>query len=466
MQPHRTWAQMKPTKLLPLLLFWALPAHAVIPPADAQWSVNEQGRSGDTCFFEHVNDTLEDCTNTIGVDTSNAIDGINFDGDNDYVEVGSLPTGLASDFIDGDYTLAVRVEPDDSTISGFQHIFGVFAAGTDDARYQIYKSEFSGSGGYVAAHNDNGGSTDAFIESSDNGTDEAVVVLRRDGNEFSLWIDGTEVDTDTVAVGTHGLSWNRFGFGARTDGNLTTSPRYFDGTILWAAAWDTALTDSEIQELDDSAMPFPTSSGESLDDDTPAVGTTFTLTTISAPGGTLTTAEITIDTEVDTTSCEAGATTTTCDVFLDPEKFSIAGDLNNMQLEVAGTIRVRDDSLNWTTPTAITIDIPSNGAIVDLNCTAGSDCETGSEAESPMGVGDDCAIIPVSALSVVALTEDCQPYFSAGSGRYYVLQFDESANRYLQINDFTFDEGGPGPGPSVGSTAGQDIRYSPKRGLR
>lgn len=115
------------------------------------------------------------------------------------------------------------------------------------------------------------------------------------------------------------------------------------------------------------------------------------------------------------------------------------------------------------TTDTLTINVPTGGDLVQLACTAEVDCDTGSEAEAPMTTNDDCAVVPDGALGLVSLTTHCQPYFDASSGTYYVLQWDESANSWLEQNTINMSIPAAVDGGVVYSPTNRATVYPPVR---
>lgn len=168
----------------------------------------------------------------------------------------------------------------------------------------------------------------------------------------------------------------------------------------------------------------------SLDDATPEAGATVVGTLSQAlAGGNPTKVVFGSGDEV---TCDS-ATATSCTFTLTLSQFSNLGTLNNTQWGVAGTVKASDGT-NETSTTPITIGVPAAGSMVNLACTAGTNCDAGSEAVSPMTTNDDCAVVVNSGSALSSLTTHCQPLFAGPSSNYTVYQFDESATAWLEQN--------------------------------
>lgn len=165
-----------------------------------------------------------------------------------------------------------------------------------------------------------------------------------------------------------------------------------------------------------------------LSDATPDIDTTVTATLSGAfgAGGNPTTATLSTG---DTVACSS-ATSTTCQFPLNYSALVASGDLGATKLQTALTITVTNGT-ETSQSTAINIQVPASGyAIVDLTCTAGTDCTADSEAIPPMIAGDDCAIKVLSG-TLDQLSTHCAPVFLTSSFSYIVARFDESAVAWL-----------------------------------
>ncbi len=212
-----------------------------------QWDVNTRGRT-DNSFREWVNGVTEILSGGTSLDTSGAYDGINFNGTTGYCRA-ALPAGLSTTFADVDYTIAVRCKLD-TTNPTWQAIFGAFASASNAIRVGLLTEDANGDGlgGHVSA------GASVYLDGAtqiDDGA-EHVLVQRRVGNVFSLWVDGIKINEQTVAAGTIG-ALNRISFGINDD----ATPEWpFDGTDKWAAIWDDDKSDADIGLLDNSENPF------------------------------------------------------------------------------------------------------------------------------------------------------------------------------------------------------------------
>ena len=213
----------------------------------AQWDVNTRGRTDNT-FREWVNGVTETLSGGTSLDTSGTYDGINFNGTTGYCRA-AIPVGLSATFADSDYTMAARLKLDTINPS-WQGVFGAFASASNAIRVGILTEDANGDG--LGAHASAG--TSVYLDGATQVDDAAehVIVQKRVGNVFSLWIDGTKINEQTVAASTIG-ALNRISFGVNDD---ATPEWYFDGTVKWAAIWSGGLLDAEIAALDDTENPF------------------------------------------------------------------------------------------------------------------------------------------------------------------------------------------------------------------
>ena len=211
-----------------------------------QWDINTRGRT-DNDFYEHINGTVESSTGTT-LDTSRGYAAMSYD-TNDYT-ISSFPASLAANFADNNFTIAVRFQQDD-TAGGTQSL--VFAADASDTGTRT--------GTYLDTSADRpyaqkvGAGTDLYFgDLTGVGTAEQVLVFRREGpTNHDLWLDDTEVETNTSTTpGNHGSVYDQIVFGKY--GALNTF--YLQGDIIWVGIWDRALTDAEIQLLNDDTNPF------------------------------------------------------------------------------------------------------------------------------------------------------------------------------------------------------------------
>lgn len=165
-----------------------------------------------------------------------------------------------------------------------------------------------------------------------------------------------------------------------------------------------------------------------LSDATPDIDTTVTATLSGAFGAGGNPTLVTFASG-DTVACSS-ATSTTCDFPLNYSALVASGDLGTTQAATATTLTVTNGT-ETSQSTAVNIQIPASGyAIVDLTCTAGTDCSDDSEAIVPMIAGDDCAI-KVNTGSLNQLSTECAPVFNGGAFSYTVARYDESATAWL-----------------------------------
>jgi len=351
---------MKPTNkrlalLLPFLLALPGPVCAAIPTPDAQWDVNTRGRSDDD-FYEHINGTAETTSGTPSVNTDSTYDGINFSGD-DVTTISSLPTGIATGFGDSDYTLAVRVKLTTANLTNYQQIFGAYDSTAGSNRLHVLTQ--TNTNNVLGAQATDG--TDVYLNSSFDLDDSAehVLVIRRNATDLSLWVDGTEVTTDTTTPGT--ATWTGFTIGGPWSG-ADSYIINLEGVVYWAAVWESALSDSQVQELDDDDNPW---AGPSLtpDDATPDYdqSVVFTLSEALA-GGNPTALEFA---NGDSISCDS-ATSTTCTVSFAKADFLASADLVNTRIATSQTINLTDGT-NDSSTTTITFNSPDNGTSEHFN---------------------------------------------------------------------------------------------------
>lgn len=221
-----------------------------------QWDVNTRGRS-DNMLYDHVNSNLETATNgSTLVAGGLERDGVNFNGSSQYVARNPLPTNISGSITNDEFTMAVRVKPDNPPPAGFCHVFALLDGGNGN-RADILLHGWSGR--YYAS-NAIGTTTSCYMDSGNddaiaNFTAPDVVIFRRMGNHYELWKDGQCISVRDVDIGT-APTFNRLSFAARADGDIGSNAWYYDGTIYWAAIWDRAVTDAEIQFLTTYENPF------------------------------------------------------------------------------------------------------------------------------------------------------------------------------------------------------------------
>jgi hypothetical protein len=67
------------------------------------------------------------------------------------------------------------------------------------------------------------------------------IAIKYKQNDFSLWVNGIELETDTNGITPIGLS--------KLNINGATSPSAFKGNVKDVKIYNTALTDQELQAL-------------------------------------------------------------------------------------------------------------------------------------------------------------------------------------------------------------------------
>lgn len=385
-------------------------ASAAIPTPSAQWDVNVDGRTDDD-LYERVNGTVESSTGAPAVDTAGTYDSLDYNGTNEYTNITTFPAGLSSTFVDSDYTIAVRFKIGNASPTDFESIFGVFKSGDGNDRIHIVLN--TSTGAILGAHAGGTGGSSIFLSSGQTRTtsQEVVVVQRCDATDCSLWVDGTEYDTDSSTRPTMG-AYDIVGFAARLDGDLGSQPWYYEGHIYWAAVWEEALSDSEIQELDDAENPFVSSAPTAtIDDDTPAVGQEVTVTLSEAlAGGNPTKAVFDSGDEITCTS----ATSTTCTFTFDRDYFVASGTLDNTPLGAA-TVLLEDGSANQSLTDSITISGTSgvHFGVTSIACDSDDTpqvCDAGTLIQSPIEQGDQALSTIVAGCSWSDLTTHVVPY--------------------------------------------------------
>lgn len=196
-----------------------------------------------------------------------------------------------------------------------------------------------------------------------------------------------------------------------------------------------------------------------LSDATPTLDTTVTATLSAAFGAGGNATKIILSTG-DEATCTS--TSTTCDFTLARAQMSNTGSLNNTNVETAYTLTVTNGT-ETSQSTAVNIQIPATALKETLGCTAGTNCQTGSEAQSPMASGDTIMVNVNNGDSLADLTTHGQPYFNGPTSNYDVHQYDSSATAWLEVNTVNMDTGGSGGQTGTGSiyptadAASQDV---------
>lgn len=169
----------------------------------------------------------------------------------------------------------------------------------------------------------------------------------------------------------------------------------------------------------------------SLSDAAPDLDASTTATISAAFGAGGNPTKITIVETSDEVTCDS-ATSTTCEFTLPFAALDDTGVLNNTKVETAYTLTVTNGT-ETSQATAVNIQTGSVVTKVDLNCTAGTNCDADSLAVSPMTTNDDC-IVKVNSGTLNNLTDHCSPILGSPSANLSVAQFDESLSVYLDQN--------------------------------
>ena len=216
-----------------------------------QWDVNANGRT-DNDFYENINGTVESST-LATLDTARGYGAMSYNGNGYYTQINGLPTGLSSSFADSNFTIAVRYQ-DDNTAGGTTSLAFVADASNAAARVGMYLDTGNGTPSAQIVDGDVG--QDLYINdfTNQNSTTENVLTFRREGaTNHDLWFNNSQVKTNTTTTPAQpGAIWDTVVFGKGGMNNTW----YLEGDIVWVAIWDRALTDEEIQELDDTHNPW------------------------------------------------------------------------------------------------------------------------------------------------------------------------------------------------------------------
>ena len=363
-----------------MLAFAASSAWAVIPTPTAQWDVNAQGRSGDSCFYEQINGTLETCTGSPAVDTSNSYDGIDFDGTDDYVTVNFAASALTSGDVNSDFTMCARVEVDTPSVN-YEWFMGYADSATTAIRIGMSTDENEETAAaFVDGTNSN--FSNPSPDAPQDGSENVICYSREDGGDLVVYLNGTEEDSDAGTFAT--VTADGFEIGAQDTQN--TARWFLDGTILWVAVWTSDLTVSEIQELDDSDNPFDTTPTISFDDSTPDLDVNVVITLSQALAGGNPTKLINADTS-DEVSC-VSATSTTCTLQFDSTELIDTGDLDNTTLGVAYNWKLSDGT-NESATTQATINLQQSGSYWAVELTCDEDGTPNDCNDDSLMKGDD-----------------------------------------------------------------------------
>jgi hypothetical protein len=393
-------------------------AWAATPTPTAQWDVNEQGRTGDSCFYEQINGTLETCSGTTAVDSAGAIDGIDFTGAG-YVLTNWGASGLSSTDTDSNFTIAIRLKQDTPVPATNVEWWAGYhdaSSGNPGVRVGVNTTDDEDTkASWTDGTNSNflNPSPDALQDGS-----ESVVVFRRVGTELSLWKDGTEVVVNTYTLGN--IVHEAFEIGAQNTTNSATW--HFNGTMYWVAVWTTDLTDAQIGELDDTTNPFA------------STGLTTDATKCVFASG-------------DEISVTANASTTSGDCDTAKSMFLSGGDLSNTRIGVL-TDAYLANATETTTADNLTINSPDNGTTEHFNTSdcANPGCDDDSLYEnadflteySAFASGDDVWVtVSTGACDFEATTGvfSCTTLPATGTVRVY----DVTATDWLTESSWTIE---------------------------
>lgn len=213
-----------------------------------QADVNTRGRS-DNNFYDHVTKTLMTATGSPTVDTGQEVNGLTFNGSTQYCSV-ALPGAISSTICDSNFTIAVRFRLDSLDTLQTKKVF-VLGQATSTKRADIGVD--STADDLIVGAFDAPSGTDEFESGTAATTSAHVVVWRRSGNNFTLWIDGTKTNDVTTAVGTMSTI-DQINIARR--GGSAASQWYLPGTVWWVAIYNAAIADADIAKLDDRVNPF------------------------------------------------------------------------------------------------------------------------------------------------------------------------------------------------------------------
>lgn len=175
-----------------------------------------------------------------------------FDGTNDYVDL-AVSVGV-TDFPDGDWTLAGWVKLD--SLAGTETALLVTTVGGSEyLDCYIFQDSWGTAGerGKLACDSEDDAGADAFgMQSSGNpftgNTDWTHISLRRSSSVFTLWINGSQVGTDTNANFDAVTPTTAIRLGAHY---ALEAGRFLNGDMAEWGFWERALSDTEIDQLYD-----------------------------------------------------------------------------------------------------------------------------------------------------------------------------------------------------------------------
>lgn len=173
-----------------------------------------------------------------------------FDGTNDYIDL--AVSGSITDFPDGDWTLAGWVKLD--SLAGTETTLLATTVGGDEyLDWYIYQNSWArvGERGKLACDSEDDAGADAFgMQSSGNpftgNTDWTHISLRRSSSVFTLWINGSQVGTDTNANFDAVTPTTAIRLGAHY---ALEAGRFLSGNLAGWAKWNRALSDAELAGL-------------------------------------------------------------------------------------------------------------------------------------------------------------------------------------------------------------------------
>jgi len=289
--------------------------------------------------------------------------------------------------------------------------------------------------------------TPEFAVSGGTGTShDPSSVTPAGGSDDYLSLACAETDKDRTysafpsSYSATGQQQSGAGFGTST--TLAWATRQWTGTSEDPGAF-TSNTSDDWRTAHIVISPT-SSSSPTLSDSTPEAGTTdldITLSAAFGAGGNPTGGTITINGESETFTCGNVPDSTSCDdVALPLADFSDTGAFNSLEWGVQGTITVTNGT-ETTSAADITIDVPSAGLMVTVACDSDdtpTPCDTGTEVTTPIEQGDFLAVVPTSGASLEpapqGLTTHGQPFFDGPTAEYQVLQYDLTANSWLEQN--------------------------------
>ncbi|MGB5662006.1 Ig-like domain-containing protein, partial [Eudoraea sp.] len=398
----------------------------------AQWDVNTRGRTDDA-FYDHVADdgTPETGINNPVLDSTGQLDGLNFNGSNQWVDI-PWPANIPADFVDNDFTMAVRAKLED--LSVFHTIFTAAEVAVLNKRLELIQLTSD-----PGAANVNNGA--GIVNNIDGVTpitvnQEFVLALRRNGNQATLWLNGVQDQGLTLGLNVLG-ALDRISLARRysSSGGLG----HFDGTIYWAAIWAGALTNQEMADMAATANPFFEGRQLSLESSPMVAGESVQVNlagTWDVSGKTMTLNGV----PVTPTGQGQNSITFTCPIIHDPGTFPdyqamFYGDFN---IEVTDTQPEGPSRL--TAPMVKPADVEQ---FVIANQSTGGIFVNDDQVSD----GDTClferVVIPAGAADISTIDPDGEIKASKRGAEYRYSVWDESlqlwsgypaVNEILQIN--------------------------------